>query len=287
MKKAVLFSMVVMVGALMCEPATLFAGEELPYYLRDRGTGVASSMFGTYMKKGEMTIYPYYEYYYDQDAEYKPEELGFGFDQDLRGKYRAHEFLIFLGYGLTERLALELEAAYITATLYKSEDDPSDMPDMLKESGLGDVEAQARWRWNFENDKTPEFFSYLETVFPTGEKNSLIGTSDWEVVIGTGMMKGYRWGTATLRLAAEYNSAENVLEFGEYAVEYLKRVSPVFRLYLAVEGSGDEVEFITDLQIHVHPNVFIRINNALGVTSKATDWAPELGIVFQFQVANR
>ena len=49
-----------------------------------------------------------------------------------------------------------------------------------------------------------------------------------------------------------------------------------------VEGTQDEVELITDLQFHVSPHAFIRINNAFGVTSKATDYAPELGVSFHF-----
>ena len=28
--------------------------------------------------------------------------------------------------------------------------------------------------------------------------------------------------------------------------------------------------------------MFVKINNGLGLTSKATDWAPEVGIVFSF-----
>jgi len=37
--------------------------ENLPYYLKDRGEGVSSSMFGTYVKKGQLYIYPFNEYY--------------------------------------------------------------------------------------------------------------------------------------------------------------------------------------------------------------------------------
>jgi hypothetical protein len=29
--------------------------------------------------------------------------------------------------------------------------------------------------------------------------------------------------------------------------------------------------------------MFLKVNNAFGVTSKATDWAPEIGIVFAFK----
>ena len=86
----------------------------------------------------------------------------------------------------------------------------------------------------------------------------------------------------TLRIATEYAAEEKKLELGEYAVEYLKRVSKIFRFYVGVEGSQDEVELIADMQFHVMQNAFIRINNAIGVTSKATDYAPEVGILFHF-----
>lgn len=283
MKRSNLFSVAIVAATIAFSVfSNVAARDDLPYYLQDRGTGVPSSMFGTYIDKGEFIFYTYYEYYYDQDAEYKPEELGYGLEEDFRGRYRAHEGLIFLGYGITERLALELEAAVITATQYKSDSDTSDMPDKIEESGLGDVESQLRWRWTEETMSRPEVFSYYETVFPLQKDKKLIGTQDWELKLGTGVMKGFRWGTITLRLAAEYDASEKKVELGEYALEYLKRVSKLFRFYVGVEGSQDEVEAITDLQFHVHPNAFIRINNAFGVTSKATDYAPEVGVLFHF-----
>jgi hypothetical protein len=281
MKKNSLFSIIKTI-ILFFTTITIFAQNELPDFLKDRGTGIATSMFGTYINKGEFIIYPFYEYYYDQDAEYKPQEMGYGLDQDFRGRFRAHEGLIFVGYGITEKLAFEFEAAVITATQYKSKDDLSSMPDKLKESGLGDVESQLRWRWSKETVGRPEVFSYFETVFPLQKDKKLIGTQDWEFKLGTGLMKGFHWGTMTLRLAVEYDTGENKAELGEYAVEYLKRVSKLLRFYIGIEGSQDEIEFITDLQFHIFPNAFIRVNNALGVTSKATDFAPEVGILFHF-----
>jgi hypothetical protein len=282
MQKPALIAIVIVTATYLFGSSAAFAEDDLPYFLRDRGRGVPLSMFGTYMQEGEFIIYPFYEYYYDQDAEYKPQELGYELDQDFRGRYRAHEGLIFLGYGISENLAIELEAAVITAKQYKADDDPSDMPNVFEESGLGDVESQLRWRWANETAGRPEFFSYYETVFPLQEDKKLIGTQDWEFKFGTGMIKGFTWGTMTLRLAAEYDAAESKGELGEYAVEYLRRVSDLFRFYLGVEGSQDEIEFITDLQFHVMPYGFIRINNALGVTSKATDYAPEIGVLFRF-----
>jgi hypothetical protein len=283
MKRSNLFSVATVAATIAFSVfSNVAAQDDLPYYLQDRGTGVPSSMFGTYIDKGEFIFYPYYEYYYDQDAEYKPQELGYGLEEDFRGRYRAHEGLIFLGYGITERLALELEAAIITATQYKSDSDTSDMLEKIEESGLGDVESQLRWRWTEETMSRPEVFSYYETVFPLQKDKKLIGTQDWELKLGTGVMKGFRWGTMTLRLATEYDASEKKVELGEYALEYLKRVSKLFRFYVGVEGSQDEVEAITDLQFHISPNAFIRINNAFGVTSKATDYAPEVGVLFHF-----
>jgi hypothetical protein len=147
-------------------------------------------MFGTYVRKGELIVYPFFEYYRDKDFEYKPEEFGFVGDLDYRGRYRASEGLLFLGYGLTENLAFELEAAVIDASLEKSPDDRSSLPAKIQESGLGDVEAQLRWRWRKENERRPELFSYFEAVFPHNKDKLLIGTPGWEFKLGTGLVRG-------------------------------------------------------------------------------------------------
>jgi hypothetical protein len=253
--------------------------------LRDRGPGIPTSMFGTYIGRHELLFYPYYEFYLDDNAEYSPNELGFALDQDFRGRYRAHEWLIFVGYGISDRLAVELEGAVITAKLDKAANDPSSMPARLEESGLGDVEGQLRWRWNRESESGPEIFSYFETVFPFQKDKQLIGTQDWEFQLGTGLVRGFRWGTTTLRLAVEYEAAEESLALGEFAVEYLKRISPRLRVFGAVEGTGDEVELITEAQVFFRPNIFLKLNQAVGLTSKATDWAPEVGVMFSFALS--
>ena len=87
--------------------------EGLPVYLRDRGTGVPSSMFGTYIRPGELLVYPYFEYYLDDDMEYAPNELGYELDEDFRGKFRGYEGLIFLGYGLTDWLEVGVQVPYL------------------------------------------------------------------------------------------------------------------------------------------------------------------------------
>lgn len=249
--------------------------------LRDRGQGTPLSMFGTYLRDGELVIYPFFEYYRDGDYEYEAGELGFVGTTELRSRYRAREGLILIGYGVSDRLALELEIAGISATLDKSPLDTSAMPARLSQSGLGDVEGQIRWRWNSENDRRPEVFSYFETVLPIQRKKLLIGTPELELKFGTGIIRGFSWGTITARAAVA--NVGGTFEPGEYALEYLRRINARLRLYAGVEGSEDEVEAIGEAQIFLRPNVVLKLNNAFGVTPKAPGWAPEIGVAVFFR----
>ncbi len=265
-------------------PALYAAGEgdQLPAWLQDRGVGTPTSMFGTYIETGELLFYPFFEYYLDNDMEYAPNEFGYELDEDYRGKYRASEGLVFLGYGITDNLAVEFEAAVIDASLETSPDDPTDIEHKIEESGLGDVQTQIDWRWLREAANRPEIFSYAEVVYPLSKGKDLIGTADWEIKTGTGLLRGFKWGTVTLRAALEYSREESKFELGEVALEYLKRLSSLWRLYVGIEGSQDEVELITEAQLHVGRRVFVKFNNAVGMTSKATDWAPEIGVMLSF-----
>jgi hypothetical protein len=146
---------------------------------------------------------------------------------------------------------------------------------------LGDVQAQLRWRWRRENESRPELFSFFEVVFPQSQDKLLIGTPGWELKFGLGLTRGFSWGTLTARVGVEYAEAStSPFDLGEYAIEYLKRVSPAWRLYLSLEGESDELVLITEAQWHLSRYIFVKLNNGLGLTKKATDWAPEIGIVF-------
>ena len=240
-------------------------------------------MFATYIRTGELIVYPFYEYYRDNELEYKPSELGAAGDVDYQGRYRAHEALCFIGYGVSDNLAVEFEAATIVASLTKSPADVSALPRELEESGLGDVEGQVRWRWRTETMRRPEWFSYAEFVVPHAADKPLIGTAGVELKFGTGMTRGFSWGTLTLRAAVEYaHASSSPWDLGEYAVEYLKRLSPKWRVYAGLEGRQDEVSLITEAQWHIVPHGFVRFNNGVGLTSKATDWTPELGVLLVF-----
>jgi hypothetical protein len=249
----------------------------------DRGPGVATSMFGTYVRGGEWLVYPFIEHYRDRNFEYKPEELGYAGDVDRRGRYRASEALVFLAYGVTDDLAVEVEGAVIRASLDKAAADTSALPARLTESGVGDIEGQVRWRWKRETASGPEAFSYVEVVTPRHRDQPLTGTPGWELKVGTGVARGFGWGTMTARAAVEYATASSShVDLGEYAVEYLKRVSPRWRVYAGIEGAQDEVSFIAEAQWFLRPNIFVKLNSGVGLTSKATDWAPEIGVVFAF-----
>jgi hypothetical protein len=257
-----------------------------PPHLRDRGGGVPTSMFGTYVREGELLFYPFFEWYSDSNLEYKPSELGFVGNEDYRGKYRASEGLIFLGYGITRNLAVEFEAAVISAELEKSFSDPSAMPAKVKESGLGDVEGQIRWRFQDEvPGGRPELFTYFETVFPFQKNKKLIGTSAFEFKLGIGAIRAFDWGTMTFRAEVENSEDEGKRKFeaGEYAIEYLRRLSQIWRVFAAIEGNQlDEVELITEAQLHLNRRVFLKLNMGWGLTTNATDLAPEVGIMFSF-----
>ena len=278
---AVLAAAVVGVMALAA-PVVSWA-KDLPDYLYDRGKGVPSSIFGTYIEKGDRLFYLYYEYYYDKTDEYSPQDFGFPDSGDYFGKSIENEFLIFLGYGLTEDIALELEAAYYTTkNLQKDPDDLSGMPDSIEESGLGDVESQVRWRWKDETESSPELFSFFEVVFPFQENKQIIGTQDWELSLGFGAIKGLSWGTVTGRFSVVWTTESDEFESGEYGVEYLKKISDSWSVLAAVEGTEDEVELIGESQHALSESATLKLNTAFGLTKKAGDFAPEIGIMWRF-----
>jgi hypothetical protein len=263
--------------------ADTIPASDLPSYLRDRGPGVATSLFGTYVEKGELLVYPFYEYTLNKDAEYTPEELGYVGTSDFRGKLTEHEALIFLSYAVSDKVAFELESAlYTSATQHKSPSDPSAMPSSVSESGFGDTQAELRWKWTRETAGSPELWSYFEVSFPFQKSRRLIGTSSWEFIQGFGLTKGFAWGTATARVSALYSEEEKTVELGEYAFEYLKRLSNTWRGYLGVEGEQDEVALIAELQWRFSPRATLKLNNGFGLTSKAPDLAPEVGVAFSF-----
>ncbi len=272
--------------ALVAVPLVAQTPAAEPPYLRDRGDGVRTSLLGSYVRKGELLVYPFFEWYADKDLEYKPSELGYGTsDVDYRGRYRASEGILFFGYGVTADLALEFEAAVITAEIRTSSADTSSArPPRVRESGLGDVEGQIRWRFQRETATRPELFTYFGTVLPLQKDRHIIGTQHWEHFFGLGLVRGYRWGTLTVRVAGEYSAAAKpAFDAGEYAIEWLRRLSPKWRVVAAIEGNQvDEVSVLTEVQWRPSRHITFKFNNGLGLTTNATDLAPEVGVMISF-----
>lgn len=258
----------------------------LPQHLRDRGGGIPTSLFGTYVRKGEWLVYPFFEYARDHNREYQPQEFGFGPDVNFRGRFRGSAGQLFLAYGLTERIAVEFEAAIVSQTLNKSPLDTFATPARIHESGIADIEAQLRAHLMTESAHRPEIFGFVEVTIPSHRKKLLIGDPDLDFKPGVGITRGFSWGTVTARAAGEYNRAGKNLDFGEVAVEYLKRVSNPVHLYLAIEGGEggalDEWDFISGIRWRLSPHASFKLDNAIGISSKSTDWAPQFGLMLSF-----
>jgi hypothetical protein len=88
----------------------------------------------------------------------------------------------------------------------------------------------------------------------------------------------------TVRTDLEYNRESSSIDVGETALEYLKRLSPSWRLDAAVEGgeggAPDEWSLITGVQWRISDFITFKFDNSIGITSKATDWAPQVGLLF-------
>ncbi len=259
-------------------------GQEDPW-LADRGSGIPTSLFGTYITKGEFLVYPFYEYTKNTSEEYMPSELGADWSEpgEYMGTLVEHEYLLFLAYGISDMVHIELEGAlYTKGTFTTAPDDPSGLPDQIVESGLGDVESQLRWRWNRETAKKPEYYSFFEVVFPLQPDNVVVGTSEWEFAGGFGVIKGLSWGTISGRVSLKYDQEDGQVEPGEFAFEYLKRVSPKWRMVGTLEGEDDELSLIGEAQWFVSQRIFFKFNCGFGLTDKAPNIAPEIGVLFSF-----
>ena len=151
--------------------------EPTPGFLRDRGSGVQTSLFGTYVREGELLIYPFYEYETNDAEEYHPSELGFG------------------------------------------------------------------------------------------------------------AIKGFSWGTLSARYSVAYEDGN--LQGGEFALEYLKRLSPRWRMVVALEGEGEDLSLITEAQFFVTPRVFLKLNSGFGLSSKVPGFAPEVGLMMSVAAPRR
>lgn len=264
-------------------PARAAETAALPFYLADRGDGIHVSLLGSYVREKELLFYPFYEYTHFSNFEYKPSDLGFSGDRDLFGKAFTHEFLIFFAYGFSKSLAVEFESAvYSTVTFHKASNDTSAVPNRIRESGVGDTEFQIRWRWLTETAARPEALFFLKGVFPLQTNKKLLGTQHWELAPGLQLTKGFPFGTLSFSGELFYSTEDHKIDFGTYAFEYVKRLSPAWRVGLAYENDQGEASLIGEVQYALSKQAVLKVNSGFGLTKKAPTAAPEIGVLFSF-----
>jgi hypothetical protein len=258
----------------------------LPQHLRDRGPGLPTSLFATYVERGQWVLFPYAAYTHDGNMEYQPSALGYGsLNEDFRGEYWSTQAQFFLAYGVTDWLALEVETSRIHARFDKSPSDTTAVPARIDETGLADFEAQVRVRVAREHGARPELFASLEIIPAQQQGKTLIIETPTDVRAGIGVIRGYRWGTLTFRTTVEFNHDDQSWELGETSLEYLKQLSSAARLLVAIEGgeggAPDDYGLVTGLRWRLGPGVFLKFDNAIGLQSKATDLESQLGLLFE------
>ena len=253
-----------------------------PVYLRDRGPGVATSEPGTYLRQGQWLVHPFYEFESKSATEYQGSELGFEGDETYLGRSNEIQAMLLVAYGVTPDLVVELESTlYRRAILNRAADDTtSGMPERIRESGSGAVEAEVRWRVARETERRPEFFANVEVGPPVLQDQELIGNSDWEVEVGLGAAKGLRWGTVTARASLAFEVGDGSAALGEYAVEYFSRLSERWNVAAAVEGENDQLTALGELQWRYRRDARVRINVGFGLTEFAPDYTIKLGVAF-------
>lgn len=272
--------------------ATLLGGSQLagaqdtglPDYLADRGDAIRTSLLATYIRPREFIFYPFYEYTRTSNFEYKATDLNLVGDVDYLGKKVDQEYLVYLAYAWNDSWMFEFESAlHASVEFTKAGNDPvTAVPSKLKESGLGDTEAQLRWRYSKETETRPEITIMFQTEFPLQKKKVLLGTQDWGFGTGFVLTKGYPSGTYSFRGQLNYDRKDRETAFGEFGLDYLKKLSQTWTVGLALEGEGSEVAFIGEAQYNFSRNAMLKLNSGFGLTKKDRQVAPEIGVLFRF-----
>ena len=253
----------------------------------DRGAGIRTSMVETYVEPGELLIYPFAAYSWDHNFEYQPTMFGFPREQDFRAHYRTTEAAVFLAYGVTDWLALELEGSQISARFDKAPADTFGTPGRIHQTGFSDIAGQIRLRLGHERGRRPEFFASVELLPPMHGRQELIGDPQWDVKGEIGAAKAYRWGTMTFRTTIEYNRGDTHWDLGETSLEYLRQLSPAWRVLAAIEGgeggAPDDWVLVTATRWRIAHGLDLKFANGLGLFSKSTDWESQIGLLFSLK----
>jgi len=275
----------VLASALIGAPqAALSQSSGQPDYLRDRGDAIRTSLLATYIRPKEFIFYPFYEYTRTSNYEYKASDLGLVGDVDYLGKKVDQEYLVYLGYAWNDSWMFEFESAlHAKAKFTKADNDPvAAVPREIRESGLGDTEMQVRWRYAKETETRPEITYIFQTEFPLQKKKKILGTQAWGFGAGVVLTKGYSFGTMSLRGQINHDRGDRETKFGEYAIDYLKKLSPQWTVALTLEGEESELSVIGEAQYALSRNATLKLNLGQGLTKKDRQFAPEIGVLFRF-----
>jgi len=149
---------------------------------------------------------------------------------------------------------------FTQASQSRASGDTSAMPRTFSESGVGDTEGQIRYRWFEETEVRPELLSYFGVVFPLQHNKTLIGTRDWEFTAGVNVTKGFSFGPHL------------ILDFEDR-----------LNLVLVAFHRPDQAPLVAE-PLHVLDPIFaeLELNSGFGLTSKAPEFAPEVGVLFSF-----
>jgi len=249
----------------------------------DAGAGIRTSMIETYVEPHQLLIYPFYAHTWDHNFEYQPFMFGGTAIDDFRGQYRSNEVAVFLAYGVTDWLALEIEGSQIAATFDKSPADTTGTPAHVAQSGTSDFGGQLRFRFGHNREHRPEFFGSIEAVPPSHGNQVLIGETQWNVKGEVGAMRAYHWGTVSFRTTIEYNQGDSHWDLGETSLEYLRQMAPSWRLLLGIEGgeggAPDDYVFVAAGHWRIARALDLKVANGLGLFSKSTDWEAQIGLM--------
>ena len=132
----------------------------------------------------------------------------------------------------------------------------------------------------FSDSLMVEFESGLRGSVDLDKK--LLGAQHWEFALGLVLTKGSSFGTLALRLSSTFDTGDPKFKFSEYAIDYVNRLSPNWRVAFSLEGDEDERQVISELQYTLTRNTVLKMNLGLEITKTAPDFAPEIGAMFRF-----
>ena len=207
-------------------------------------------------------------------------------ETDFLGKYESSGGILFLGYGISESVALGLKVTGGTTKLTKASGDLSAMPAEMKESGIDKIEPELTWRFLSESVNRPELYAFVSAQIPHNRDNNLVGTQDWVVLPGIGLNRGFSWATLSARMNFEYDAAsESTIDFGKWTVLGQRRFSDAWWLSAGLEGqvgggnNFDEAWQNTTVMWSATPHVAVRFDSRIGLTEQTKGWTGEIGIV--------